>query len=122
MRILIAEDDEALGKFVRQGLEDEHYTVDISKDGEEARAAATQTEYDLVVLNLNLPKVDGVRVLRYLRSKKPSTPVWVLTQRHRVECLDMGADDYLGKPFSFNELSERIRALIRRSHLPSESV
>src|SRR5215472_15648859 len=126
MRILIAEDDEALGKFVRQGLEDEHYTVDISKDGEEARAAATQTEYDLVVLDLNLPKVDGVSVLRYLRSKKPSTPVLVLTQRNRVEdrveCLDMGADDYLGKPFSFNELSARIRALIRRSHLPSDSV
>jgi DNA-binding response OmpR family regulator len=126
MRILIAEDDEALGKFVRQGLEDEHYSVDVFKDGEQAKSAATETEYDLVILDLNLPKVDGVSVLRYLRLKKPSTPVLVLTQRNRVEdrveCLDMGADDYLGKPFSFNELSARIRALIRRSHLPSESV
>jgi len=126
MRILIAEDDEALGKFVRQGLEDEQYTVDVFKDGEQARSAATESEYDLVILDLNLPKVDGVSVLRHLRLKKPSTPVLVLTQRNRVEdrieCLDMGADDYLGKPFSFNELSARIRALIRRSHLPSESV
>jgi two-component system, OmpR family, copper resistance phosphate regulon response regulator CusR len=126
MRILIAEDDEALGKFVRQGLEDEQYAVDVFKDGEQAKSAATETEYDLVILDLNLPKIDGVSVLRYLRLKKPSTPVLVLTQRNRVEdrveCLDMGADDYLGKPFSFNELSARIRALIRRSHLPSDSV
>jgi len=75
---------------------------------------------------LNLPHVDGVSVLRHLRLKKPSTPVLVLTQRNRVEdrveCLDLGADDYLAKPFSFSELSARIRALIRRSHLPSESV
>jgi two-component system, OmpR family, copper resistance phosphate regulon response regulator CusR len=126
MRILIAEDDEALGKFVRQGLESEHYTVDICKDGEQARSAATETEYDLVILDLNLPKLDGVSVLRHLRLKKPSLPVLILTQRtrveDRVECLDTGADDYLAKPFSYTELSARIRALIRRSHLPSESV
>jgi len=126
MRILIAEDDEALGRFVRQGLEGEQYSVDVCKDGEQARLAATQSEYDLVVLDLNLPKVDGVSVLRHLRLKKPSLPVLVLTQRSRVEdkieCFDTGADDYLGKPFSFSELSARIRALIRRSHLPSESV
>lgn len=126
MRILIAEDDEALGKFVRQGLEGEQYRVDVFKDGEQARSAATESEYDLVILDLNLPKVDGVNVLRHLRLKKPSLPVLVLTQRNRVEdrieCLDTGADDYLGKPFSFSELSARIRALIRRSHLPSESV
>ncbi|MGA8345097.1 MAG: response regulator [Candidatus Sulfotelmatobacter sp.] len=126
MRILIAEDDEALARFVRQGLEGEHYSVDVLPDGEQARAAATQFEYDLVILDLNLPKLDGVSVLRHLRSKKPSLPVLVLTQRTRVEdrvqCLDTGADDYLAKPFSFSELSARIRALVRRSHLPSESV
>src|SRR5271166_3502041 len=126
MRILIAEDDEALGKFVRQGLEGEQYAVDVFKDGEQARSAATASEYDLVILDLNLPKVDGVSVLRHLRLKKPSLPVLVLTQRtkveDRVECLDTGADDYLAKPFSFSELSARIRALLRRSHLPSESV
>jgi two-component system, OmpR family, copper resistance phosphate regulon response regulator CusR len=126
MRILIAEDDEALAKFVRQGLEGEHYTVDIFADGELARSAATETDYDLVILDLNLPKLDGVSVLRHLRLKKPSLPVLVLTQRTRVEdkvqCLDTGADDYLAKPFSFSELSARIRALVRRSHLPSEAV
>jgi two-component system, OmpR family, copper resistance phosphate regulon response regulator CusR len=126
MRILIAEDDEALSRFVRQGLEGEHYTGDVFPDGEQARTAATQFEYDLVILDLNLPKLDGVSVLRHLRAKKPSLPVLVLTQRTRVEdrvqCLDTGADDYLAKPFSFSELSARIRALVRRSHLPSESV
>src|ERR1051326_6352373 len=126
MRILIAEDDEALSKFVRQGLEGEHYSVDVFSDGELARAAATETEYDLVILDLSLPKLDGVSVLRHLRLKKPSLPVLILTQRTRVEdkvqCLDGGAYDFLPKPFSFSELSARIRALARRSHLPSESV
>src|SRR5580704_686707 len=126
MRILLAEDDEALGRFVRQGLEAENHTVEIFADGEQAKNAATESEFDLVVLDLNLPKLDGVSVLRHLRMKKPSLPVLVLTQRTRVEdrvqCLDLGADDYLGKPFSFSELSARLRALVRRSHLPSESV
>ncbi|MGP0020521.1 MAG: response regulator [Candidatus Sulfotelmatobacter sp.] len=126
MRILIAEDDEALAKFIRQGLEGEHYSVDVAPDGEQARTAATESDYDVVILDLNLPKLDGVSVLRHLRAKKPSMPVLVLTQRIRVEdrvqCLDTGADDYLAKPFSFSELSARIRALVRRSHLPSESV
>lgn len=126
MRILIAEDDTALSSFIRQGLQGEHYTVDSADDGEQARAMGSEFDYDLVVLDLNLPKLDGVSVLRHLRLKRPSLPVLVLTQRSRVEdrvqCLDTGADDYLPKPFSFNELSARIRALLRRSHLPSESV
>jgi two-component system, OmpR family, copper resistance phosphate regulon response regulator CusR len=126
MRILIAEDDEALAKFVRQGLEAENYAVDVLADGEQARTAAADLDYDVVILDLNLPKLDGVSVLRQLRLKKPSLPVLVLTQRNKVEDriqrLDTGADDYLGKPFSFSELSARIRALVRRSHLPSESV
>jgi DNA-binding response OmpR family regulator len=126
MRILVAEDDTALAKFVRQGLEAEHYVVDVFVDGEQARAAANDVNYDMVILDLNLPTLDGVSVLRQLRLKKPTLPVLVLTQRTRVEdrvqCLDTGADDYLGKPFSFSELSARIRALLRRSHLPSEAV
>lgn len=126
MRILIAEDDQALGNFVRQGLEAEHYTVDIIADGEQARSAATNSEYDLVVLDLNLPTLDGVTILRHLRLNRPTVPVLVLTQRtkveDRVQCLDTGADDYLAKPFSFSELSARIRALLRRSHVPSDSV
>jgi len=104
MRILIAEDDEALAKFVRQGLEGEHYSVDVLPDGEQARNAAIEFDYDLVILDLNLPKLDGVSVLHYLRAKKPSVPVLVLTQRTRVEdrvqCLDTGADDYVPKNLS----------------------
>jgi two-component system, OmpR family, copper resistance phosphate regulon response regulator CusR len=126
MRILIAEDDDALARFVRQGLESEHYTVDVFADGEQARTAAIDVDYDLVILDLNLPRLDGVSILRHLRMKKPSLPVLVLTQRtkveDRVQCLDTGADDYLAKPFSYSELSARIRALVRRSHLPSEAV
>src|SRR3984957_13353890 len=126
MRILIAEDDEALAKFVSQGRTAERYTVDVCSDGEQARTAANEQEYDLIVLDLNLPRLDGVSILRQLRRQKPTLPVLVLTQRtkveDRVQCLDTGADDYLPKPFSFSELSARIRALLRRSHLPSESV
>ena len=105
MRILIAEDDAALASFVRQGLLGEHYTVDVAEDGDQARTMGSEIDYDLVILDLNLPKLDGVSVLRHLRLR-----------------LDTGADDYLPKPFSFSELSARIRALLRRSHLPSESV
>ncbi len=86
---------------------------------------AGELDFDLVVLDLNLPRLDGVAILRFLRTRKPSMPILVLTGRtreDRVLCLDLGADDYLGKPFSFTELSARIRALMRRSHLPVESV
>ncbi|HVO79398.1 MAG TPA: response regulator transcription factor [Terriglobales bacterium] len=126
MRILIAEDDPALASFVRKGLEAEHYAVDASADGEQARAMAEEFDYDLVVLDLTLPRLDGVSILRHVRTRKPSIPILVLTARSRVEdrvqCLDLEADDYLVKPFSFSELSARIRALLRRCHLPAESV
>jgi DNA-binding response OmpR family regulator len=126
MRILIAEDDEALARLVRQGLEAKRYAVDVFSDGEPARAAAAEFDYDVVILDLNLPTLDGVGDLRHLRSKKPTLPVRVLIQRtrveHRVQCRDTGADHDLAKPFPFSELSVRIRALIRRSHPPSKSV
>jgi two-component system copper resistance phosphate regulon response regulator CusR len=126
MRILIAEDDAALASFVCKGLESEHYAVDVSADGEQARSMAAELDYDLVILDLNLPRLDGVAILRYLRTRKTSMPILVLTARSKVEdrvqCLDLGADDYLAKPFSFSELSARIRALLRRCHLPAESV
>lgn len=126
MRILMAEDDSALGSFVRKGLEAEHYAVDVSEDGEQARAMASELDYDLVMLDLNLPRLDGISILRSVRVRKPSMPILILTGRTRVEdrvqCLDMGADDYMMKPFSFSELSARIRALLRRSHVPAESV
>jgi two-component system copper resistance phosphate regulon response regulator CusR len=126
MRILLAEDDAPLASFVRKGLEAEHYAVDVSADGEQARSLAAACDYDLIILDLNLPRLDGVSVLRQFRVCKPSVPVLILTGRNRVEdrvqCLDFGADDYVVKPFSFAELSARIRALLRRSHLPSSSV
>src|SRR5437660_6779919 len=126
MRILVAEDDPALGSFVRKGLEAEHYAVDVSADGEQARAMAGELDFDLVVLDLNLPRLDGVSILRFSRTRKPSMPILVLTGRTRVEdrvqCLDLGAGDYLGRPCSFTALSDRIRPLMRSSHFRPESV
>jgi DNA-binding response OmpR family regulator len=125
MRILIAEDDPALASFLKKGLEAEYYAVDISPNGEQARAMAAELDYDLLLLDLGLPLLDGVTVLRSLRESKPNMPILIVTSRNRVEdrvqCLDLGADDYLTKPFSFAELSARIRALLRRSHLSATS-
>ena len=118
MRILVVEDDVPLASFLRKGLEAEHYAVDVAPDGEEARWLACECEYDLMVLDLNLPKLDGFGVLGKVRPKRPSLPVLVLTGRSRLEdriqVLDLGADDCLLKPFSFTELSARVRALLRR--------
>lgn len=126
MRILIAEDDSSLASFVKKGLEAEHYAIDIASDGEQARAQAGEFDYDLLILDLNLPRLDGVAALRAVRTRKPSLPILILTARtkvdDRVSCLDLGADDFLVKPFSFAELSARVRALLRRSHVPAESV
>jgi len=126
MRILVVEDDAALASFIRKGLEAECHAVDTAQDGEQGRSMAIGIDYDMVILDLNLPGVDGLAVLKSLRQRKSKLPVMVLTARSRVEdrvqCLDSGADDYLTKPFSFLELSARARALLRRSHLPSESV
>lgn len=126
MRILLAEDDTALAGFVRKGLEAESYAVDVSADGEQAKALATELEYDLLVLDLNLPRLDGVSILKDVRLKKPTLPILILTARakidDRVRCLDGGADDYLIKPFSFSELSARIRALLRRRRLPAQAI
>jgi two-component system copper resistance phosphate regulon response regulator CusR len=76
MRVLIAEDDPALASFVRKGLEAEHYAVDVTHNGEQARAMAVEMDYDLFMLDLNLPRVDGVTILRHLRTRKPSMPIW----------------------------------------------
>lgn len=118
MRVLLVEDDAPLASFVGKGLEAEHYAVDIASDGEMARQMALDSDYDLMILDLNLPKLDGLAVLHAVRPKKPSLPVLVLTARTRIEdrvqSLDTGADDCLIKPFSFTELSARVRALLRR--------
>ncbi len=124
MRILVVEDEKAVANFVKKGLESEQYAVDVTADGEEARCMAEEFDYDLVILDLNLPGSDGLEILTQVRVKKPSLPVLVLTVRSRVEDrvkgLDRGADDYLSKPFSFSELSARVRALLRRGNRPSE--
>lgn len=126
MRILIVEDDVPLATFLRKGMEAEHYAVDQAHDGEEARRMLQESDYDLAILDLNLPKLDGLSLLKQLRPSKPNLPVLVLTARSRtedrVEALDMGADDCLNKPFSFTELSARVRALLRRGHTATESV
>jgi len=126
MRVLIAEDDKPVASFVQKGLEAEQYAVDIAQDGDEAQFMVSQFEYDVAVLDLTLPRVDGLEVLKHIRESKPAMPVLILTGRNRVEDrvkgLDLGADDYLTKPFSFTELSARVRALLRRSALPAEVV
>jgi DNA-binding response OmpR family regulator len=126
MRILVVEDDVALASFIQKGLTAEHHAVDAAHDGEQGGSMALGVDYDLVVLDLGLPGRDGLSLLRGLRQRKPNLPVMILTARSRVEdrvqCLDSGADDYVTKPFSFLELAARARALMRRSHLPSQSM
>jgi heavy metal response regulator len=118
MRILVVEDEKKVAKFLQQGLEEEHYAVDIASDGERGEFLATNERYDLIILDLLLPKKDGISVLRSIRTKRINTPVLVLTAKsateHKVEGLDSGADDYLTKPFAFEELLARARSLLRR--------
>jgi len=118
MRVLVVEDDAALLLFLRKGLELGGNTVLCATDGEQAVELALHESLDLIVLDLNLPKLDGIDVLRALRSKTESTSILVLTGRtsieDRVSCLDLGADDYLLKPFSFHEMMARCRAIGRR--------
>jgi two-component system copper resistance phosphate regulon response regulator CusR len=125
MRILIAEDDTPLATFLRKGLEAEHYAVDVAGDGETARDLGITYDYDLLILDLNLPKRDGLNVLEEVRGSKDAVPILVLSGRSKTEdrvvALDKGADDYVVKPFSFSELSARVRALMRRGKLPQQT-
>ncbi|MGE5169326.1 MAG: response regulator [Rudaea sp.] len=120
MRILVVEDDAVLAAALTRALNQSAYAVDLAGDGEEANRALATTTYDLVVLDLALPKVDGLAVLRRLRDRRSQVPVLILTARDtledRVTGLDSGADDYLTKPFDLPEFEARVRALIRRGH------
>ncbi len=119
MRILLVEDDSMIGTSVQRGLRDEGHAVDWVRDGVAAELAVHDTDYALMLLDLGLPRRDGIEVLNRLRAAGNATPVLVLTARDavsdRVRGLDAGADDYLVKPFDLDELSARIRALTRRS-------
>ena len=118
MRVLVVEDERKVAQFIKKGLEEEGYAVDLAFDGEEGLTMALDRVHDLVVLDISLPKMDGLRVLKKLRGEKVPTPVLLLTVRATIEDkvlgLDSGADDYLTKPFAFQELLARIRALLRR--------
>ena len=120
MRILVVEDDSSVSGFITKGLREEHYAVDLATDGEEGLLSAELNPYDLIILDVMLPKLSGFEVCRRLRAKRDITPILLLTARDavddRVTGLDIGADDYLTKPFAFAELLARIRALLRRGH------
>ncbi|MFJ3681410.1 response regulator [Pseudomonas sp. NPDC090208] len=119
MRLLLIEDDVALGEGIHQALNREGYTVDWVKDGNSGLHALLSEGFDLAILDLGLPKLDGLVVLRRLRETGSALPVLILTARDatedRIAGLDAGADDYLVKPFDLNELKARLRALLRRS-------
>jgi DNA-binding response OmpR family regulator len=118
MRILVTEDEKDLADALAKGLERQGYAVDVAYDGEESLRLAEVNEYDLLVLDLNLPKVDGMEVCKRLRDSGSSIGILMLTARagfdSRVDGLDVGADDYLVKPFHFPELLARVRAILRR--------
>lgn len=126
MRVLIVEDDVGISRFIHQGLNESGYAVDMAGDGEEGLNYAIAAEYDVIVLDVMLPKLDGLSLLKDLRQRGLQTPVLLLTARDtvqdRVLGLDAGADDYLIKPFDFTELLARLRALLRRPPLQSDVV
>jgi len=119
MRILIIEDEPKVASFIRRALEEESYAVDVCTDGIQGRDLGSEVNYDLIILDLMLPGMPGIEVLKALRSAKVKTPILILTARsevdQRVKGLDAGADDYLTKPFAIEELLARARALLRRA-------
>jgi two-component system OmpR family response regulator len=125
MRILIVEDDAMLAEAVTRALKQSSHMVQRAANGAEADRALAANEYDLVLLDLGLPQLDGFEVLKRLRGRRSKVPVLILTVRDSVEDrvagLDLGADDYLTKPFELSELEARVRALIRRSHSNASS-
>ncbi len=124
MRILVIEDEKKVASFIKKGLEEEHYAVDTAYDGETGLYMADVNEYDLIVLDLMIPKIDGLEVLKRIRSNKNNVPILVLTAKDTVEDivkgLDSGCDDYLTKPFNFTVFLARIRALLRREKIEKE--
>jgi DNA-binding response OmpR family regulator len=126
MRLLVAENDPALATFLQRGFDAEHYAVDLTRGGEEAKFMVQEREYDLAILDLNLPKPDCLDVLQKIRAQRQQMPILVLTSKgqlpDRVQVLDLGADDLVLKPFAFSELSARVRALLRRGGRTGEAI
>lgn len=118
MKTLVVEDEKKVAKFIKRGLEQEGYAVDVAEDGVKGEAMAEGGGYDIIILDIMLPSKNGIDVLEYLKGKGVATPVLLLTARDtvedRVKGLNLGADDYLTKPFAFEELLARVRALVRR--------
>ncbi len=121
MRILVVEDEKKIADFVRRGLKEEGYAVDAAYDGEEGLFLAKTNDYDLILLDLMLPKIDGLTVCKKLKEMKVEAPIIMLTAKNTVKDkvlgLDSGADDYLTKPFAFEELLARIRAMLRKTEV-----
>ena len=126
MRILLVEDEKRMASFIKRGLEEERYIVDIAPDGENALFLAQVNPYDLIILDIMLPDTSGFSICKDLRAKKIDTFILMLTARDEVEDrvlgLKMGADDYLGKPFEFDELLARVAALLRRRRLDKNPI
>lgn len=121
MKILVVEDEKKLAAYIKKGLEENHFAVDVCYDGEEGLFMLNTNEYDLIVLDILLPKKNGLEILGEARKNGKDMPILLLTAKDAIEDkahgLDLGADDYLVKPFSFIELMARIRALLRRGRI-----
>lgn len=126
MRILVVEDDISLNRLICEKLKKEHYTIDSCHLGNEAIAYIEGAEYDLIILDIMLPKMSGLEILSFIRNKNNLTPVLLLTAKDSIEDkvkgLDLGADDYMAKPFAFEELSARVRVLIRRNSKQAQHI
>ena len=126
MKVLVIEDEVRLARAIKEGLEQETYAVDLATNGEEGYQIASQSNYDLIILDIMLPGLDGYRICQKLRSGKNKTPILMLTAKFQstdiIRGLNDGADDYLGKPFSFSVLLARIQALLRRPPLTHNQV